>query len=123
MERSQIPVACDPGVFSSEQRAQHLDLSTDVLVRWPQRRLELPDGYLFEYEGDEDRFLTLARWAAAEHRCCPWASYAVEMDAFSSTGGALRVRVTATAEGKAFLADAYRNLEPRQQKKAAPARG
>ena len=62
-----------------EQRSQHLDLSTDALVRWPRSRSELPDGYLFQYEGDEERFVTLARWAAAEHRCCPWAAYSVQM--------------------------------------------
>jgi hypothetical protein len=107
----EIPVACDPGVFSEEQRSQHLDLSTDVLVRWPRSRLELSDGYLFQYEGDEERFVTLARWAAAEHRCCPWAAYSVQMSAFSQGMGALEVRVTTTPEGKEFLAVAYRYLE------------
>lgn len=107
----EIPVACDLGVFSKEQRREHIELSTEVVIRWPRKRLELPDGYLFQYEGDEERFVALARWAAAEHRCCPWASYSVEMGPFSRTGGAIQVRVTATAEGKAFLAVAYRYLE------------
>jgi hypothetical protein len=98
-------------VFTREQRAGHLDLSTDVLVRWPRRRSELPDGFLFQYQGDEERFVALARWAAAEHRCCPWASYSVEMSPFSGGPGALQVRVTATPEGKDFLTAAYRYLE------------
>jgi hypothetical protein len=107
----EIPVACDPRVFSREQRAQHLDLSTDALVRWPRSRSELPDGYLFQYEGDEERFVALARWAAAEHQCCPWAAYSVQMGAFAGGRGAIEVRVTATSEGKEFLAAAYRYLE------------
>jgi hypothetical protein len=109
-EVPEIPVACDPGVFSKEQRLQHLDLSTDALVRWPRSRSELPDGYLFQYEGDEERFVSLARWAAAEHRCCPWAAYSVQMSAFAHSTGAIEVRVTTTPEGKEFLAAAYRYL-------------
>ena len=107
----EIPIACDPRVFSREQRSQHLDLSTDALVRWPRSRSELPDGFLFQYEGDEERFITLARWAAAEHRCCPWAAYSVQMSAFAGGSGAIEVRVTATPEGKEFLTAAYRYLE------------
>ena len=52
-----IPVACDPRVFTRAERAEHLALCVDVLVRWPKRRIELDDGYLFEFEGDEERFL------------------------------------------------------------------
>jgi hypothetical protein len=107
----EIPVACDPRVFSRKQRSQHVDLSTDALIRWPRRRSELPDGYLFQYEGDEERFVTLARWVAAEHRCCPWAAYSVQMSAFAGGAGAIEMRVTATPEGKEFLAAAYRYLE------------
>ena len=107
----EIPVACDPRVLSREERSQHLDLSTDALVRWPRSRTELPDGYLFQYEGDEARFVALARWAAAEHRCCPWAAYSVQMSAFAAGTGAIEVRVIATLEGKEFLATAYRYLE------------
>lgn len=112
---SQIPIACIPAVFTKEQRAVHLDLSVDAIARWPLRRQELPDGYLFEYEGNEERFLALARWAAGEHQCCPWASYSVEMGPFTAQKpGAIRVRVRATEEGTAFLRTCYEYVEKLQ---------
>ena len=112
---SQIPIACIPAVFTKEQRAAHLELSVDAIVRWPVRREELSDGYLFEYEGTEERFLTLARWAAGEHQCCPWACYSVEMGPFADQKrGTIRVRVRATEEGTAFLRTCYEYVEKLQ---------
>jgi hypothetical protein len=108
---AEIPIACDLHVFSEADRAAHFDLSTEALVRWPTEREELPDGYLFSYQGSEERFLALSRWAAAEHRCCPWAAYSVEMGPFEPGRlGTIRVRITAPPEGKAFLTSAYEYL-------------
>jgi hypothetical protein len=99
-------------VFAKPQRAAHLALSLDAIVRWPRSRQELPDGFLFEYDGNEERFLELARWVSAEHRCCPWACYSVEMGPFSGdTPGTIRVRVRGTDEGKAFLKICYEYAE------------
>jgi hypothetical protein len=112
---STIPIACIPGVFTKEQRAAHLELSIDALVRWPSAKHEVADGYVFEYQGDEGRFLALARWVSGEHQCCPWASYSVEMDPFSDgKPGAIRVRVRATEEGRAFLRACYAYVEKLQ---------
>jgi hypothetical protein len=106
-----IPIACDLGVFTRLEQTEHIALCTDAVVRWPSERVELDDGFLFRYLGDEERFLTLARWAAAEHRCCSWASYSVEMGPFrAGERGQIDVRVRATAEGKEFLAAAHRYL-------------
>ena len=55
--QSGIPIACDLHVFSEADRAAHFDPSTDALVRWPTKREELPDGYLFSCQGSEQRFL------------------------------------------------------------------
>lgn len=107
-----IPIACIPGVFTKEARVAQMAMSVDAISRWPLRRRALPDGYLFEYEGDEDRFLELARWVSGEHRCCPWASYSIEMVPFAEhEPGALRVRVRATGEGVAFLRTCYAYVE------------
>lgn len=108
---SGIPIACNPTVFTKEQRSAHLALSVEAIVRWPARRQVLADGFLFEYEGDEERFLALARWAAAEHRCCPWASYTVEMGPFDRNPGTVRVRVRASDEGRTFLKTCYEYVE------------
>jgi hypothetical protein len=107
-----IPIACIPGVFTKEERVAQMAISIDAISRWPLRRQELPDGYLFEYEGTEDRFLELARWASGEHRCCPWASYSIEMAPFGGAApGTIRVRVRAPEEGVAFLRACYAYVE------------
>jgi hypothetical protein len=99
-------------VFSKDQRTEHHELSRNVIVRWPARREELEDGYLFHYEGNEERFLAIAQWASSEHRCCAWASFSIEMDPFSSDKpGAIRLRMRGGAEGKALLTDAFTLLE------------
>jgi hypothetical protein len=109
---SNIPIACDPLVFSKEQRAEHHQLATNVIVRWPSQRVELADGFEFHYQGTEERFLEIARWVASEHRCCAWASFALEMDPFTSDDpGAIRLRMRGGLEGKAMLKDAFSLLE------------
>ena len=109
---SEIPIACIPGVFTNEQRMAQMESSIDAISRWPLRRHELADGYLFEYEGNEERFLALARWASGEHRCCPWASYSIEMAPFADQKpGSIRVRVRATEKGVAFLRSCYEYVE------------
>jgi hypothetical protein len=114
----ELAVACRPSALPKEQRVSHLELSRQAVLHSPARRVELEDGFRFEYRGDEERFAALARWVAAEHRCCPWASYSVAMLPFADGDGQIQVTVTATPEGKAFLATAYAYLE--QLRDAAP---
>jgi hypothetical protein len=100
-----IPIACNPRVFTQDERAAHFALARDVLFDAPLRRDDLPDGFLFHYQGDELRFLAIARFVAGEHRCCPWASFAVEMDPFAGGApGAIRLRFISGTESKAALA-------------------
>ncbi|MBW8888548.1 MAG: hypothetical protein JF616_12395 [Fibrobacteres bacterium] len=107
-----FPIACDPSVFPMEKRLEHVELAKDILLRWPKRKEELEDGYLFHYEGDEEMFLALARWAADEHRCCPWGAYAIEAGP-SAAGkpGAIKLRWGGSQDGKAFLTDALKFME------------
>jgi hypothetical protein len=71
---------------------------------------------LFHYEGNEERFLTLAQWVSSEHRCCAWASFSMEMDPSSNDKpGAIRLRVRGGAEGKALLTDGFALLEGDQR--------
>ena len=107
-----IPIACDPLVFSKDQRTEHHELSRNVIVRWPAKREELEDGYLFHYEGNEERFLAIAQWASSEHRCCAWASFSIEMDPFSNDKpGPIRLRMRGGSDGKALLTDGFALLE------------
>lgn len=102
----EIPLACDPLVFSKEQRVEHHALARNVFLNWPTKKQELPDGYLLHYEGDEALFLNLAQWASSEHSCCAWATFSLEMEPFAhGTAGAIRLRMTGGAEGKAMIAE------------------
>ena len=104
MSEQPIPIACDPRVFTKEERIAHVELASNVLLRWPKHRQELDDGYLFEYEGDEQLFLDVARWAASEHRCCPWATFSLQMLPFAQgDSGKLVFRYQGGSEGKAVL--------------------
>jgi hypothetical protein len=107
-----IPIACDPRVFTQEQREAHVALAESVLRAWPKARRELEDGFVFEYDGDDERFLAVAGWAAAEHRCCPWASFSVEMGPFAAgQPGQIALRFRGGAEGKAILVAALEAFE------------
>ncbi|MBL8552242.1 MAG: hypothetical protein JNJ73_19795 [Hyphomonadaceae bacterium] len=105
-----LPVVCDLRAFSETELAAHYALSIDVVLRWPTQREDLPNGYLFHYQGGEERFLALARWAGEESRCCRWANYAVEL-----TPAHVSLRMTApTQEGKDALTTGIEMLETLQ---------
>lgn len=99
-----IPIACEPRVFTQEERAAHVAHAKELLITRALRRQELDDGFEFHYEGDEKLFSSLAQWASLEHRCCPWARFAVEMEPFAAdSAGTLRLHMTGGPEGKQLL--------------------
>ncbi|HEV8548206.1 MAG TPA: hypothetical protein VGQ57_04240 [Polyangiaceae bacterium] len=99
-----LPIVCDPLVFTKEERAAHVELARAVLIELPVRTEALKDGYLFHYQAKETTFLAVARFAAEEHQCCPWASYGVEIDpAPAAEPAPLRLRITGGAAGKELL--------------------
>ncbi len=103
-----IPIACTPQVFSKDELDAHVTLALDVIFRLPKSTRERDDGFEFEYQGDEELFLKLARFVYNEHRCCPWESFAIEMEPFApGTLGALRLRYMGGIEGKPVLAEAF----------------
>ena len=107
-----IPIACDPYAVTQHERAKALELGLNVIRRWPTKIEELTEGYLFHYQGDPQRWLELARFVNNETRCCPWASFALELDATEAgKPNSLRLRMTGPAEGKALLAQGFEYLE------------
>ena len=120
LKESEVPIACNPLVFTREQRAAHAELGIHLLSTLPLQKQELEDGYLFVYEGNEELFITLARWCADEHRCCSWATFTLEMSPFSiNSKGQLQLKMTSNnPEGKAFFTSAFAYIE--SLKGAAP---
>lgn len=110
----EIPIACDPSVFTKEEREQHVRDCQRLLIELPLERQELQDGYLFHYQGSEESFVSLARWAAEEHRCCPWAQFSVDMEPFTQeVPGKVRMSMMGGVGGGAMLREALRDLESR----------
>jgi hypothetical protein len=108
----EIPIVCDPAVFSKEEREQHVRDCRKLLIELPLERRQLPDGYLFHYQGSEELFVSLARWAAEEHRCCSWARFSLEMEPFNQeVPGKVRLSMTGGTGSGALLAGALRDLE------------
>ncbi|HEX5099320.1 MAG TPA: hypothetical protein VFV94_07455 [Polyangiaceae bacterium] len=106
-----IPIACNPRVFTKEELEAHVALGMDLLFRRPDAMHEVSEGFVFDYVGKETLLLELARFAYDEHRCCPWASFKLEMEPFAEgTGGRLRLHYMGGAEGKALLAEAITKL-------------
>lgn len=96
---SETPIlACDIFAMTSDQRARHAALAQRF--RDEARLEELPDGYAFVFEPDEERALELAEFMALERRCCPFLHLAVE---FLPSGGPLRLRLTGAPGVKPFL--------------------
>lgn len=105
---AKIPMACSPNVFSRAELDAHVSRSLDVLFRLPTHVEERADGFDFHYQGKDELFLELAQFAFNEHRCCPWESFAIEMEPFEfGKVGALRLRYTGGIEGKAMLTEAF----------------
>lgn len=98
------PIVCNPHVLGRDVLAKQVELNMNVRVRWPKSKQQLEDGFLYEYEGNEELFLTLAKYATDEHRCCPWLAFSVQMSPFREGRG--RVQLKMSAEGpdaKQFL--------------------
>jgi hypothetical protein len=110
--RQDIPVVCDPTLFSKEERVAHVEQTKDLLLRRPRRMQALEDGIEFHYEGDERLLAELANWAAFEHRCCSWARFSLEIEPFTpGASGALRLRMTGGPEGRTLLLESLKQLE------------
>jgi hypothetical protein len=104
-------IACDPTVFSREERAEHAALAENVLLRWPHAREETPQGYIFHY-GSGTSFNEIARWVKDEQRCCPWGTYTLELSpATEGTEAEIRLHWNGGENGKPFLTDALNELE------------
>ena len=110
-EANEIPIVCNPQVFSKAELSEHVALAMDVIFRLPQSKTELPDGFVFEYRGNEELFLKVARFVHNEHRCCSWVSFGIEMEPFATgSDGVIRLRYLGGPEGKVFLAEAIEKL-------------
>ena len=105
---NELPIVCDLSVFTAEQRAAHLNLTRRVFIDWASRHETLDDGIAIIIEGNEERFLEVARWASEEHQCCAWLTFSVAIHPFATgTNGRIELRLTSSSDqGMAFIGGA-----------------
>ena len=91
--------ACDMTAMTTEQRAEHAELSRQLLASI-QERHELPNGYSFRLPAE--RWLVVAKWAELERRCCPFFEFDLRA---TPDRGPLWLRITGRQGAKAFMKD------------------
>ncbi len=72
MSAMDLPIACSlPG----EEQIARGEMIAEDLFAGADRVDELPDGYAFRFAVTDDRIDRLARFIAAERRCCPFFTF------------------------------------------------
>jgi hypothetical protein len=80
--KNQSPLACDMTAIPAEQRPLHLKKSRELFSQIEETR-ELPDGYEFRFTDEPHVLKRLADFISLEKLCCPFLSFAIEIQAES----------------------------------------
>lgn len=72
-----VPIACQPGAISSDQRAGHFALATRLFAQAVQEKQETADGYAFRFAAEE--YPNLVQYIANERLCCPFFRFGLEV--------------------------------------------
>ena len=109
------PMVCRLDAFTPAQRERHRLLSEKLAEAFAGAR-ELPGGYelsfdlsrLRDAQGQPYCVVELAEWVDLESRCCPFLSFAIELE---PKGKTVRLRLTGAKGAKAVLASELGLLE------------
>jgi hypothetical protein len=94
-----LPIVC---ALSAAERA-NLDGRLPGLLRRAPRRVELSNGYRFEFDGNDSGLLAqLATAIEAERRCCRFFRFRLAIDADL---GPITLDLSGPGDAKAFLAN------------------
>ena len=94
----QLPVACE--LSDAGRRSRREDLSSNLFAGCEDVR-ELADGYEFVFPGEDRWIERLARFVAAERRCCRFFTFEL---CFEPGLGPVSLRMRGPAGTKEFLA-------------------
>jgi hypothetical protein len=106
METNQSPLACDMTAIPAEQRPIHLAASRELFSRI-RETTELPDGYQFRFTNEASIISGLAEFVTLEKLCCPFLSFAIEVEA---ENGPVWLRLTGREGVKEFIREEVRGL-------------
>lgn len=95
-----IPIACDLGALSPEQRTRRSGLAKELGLGRA-RPEELADGYAFKLGADAATLVKAAEFVSLERLCCPFFKFEIE----TAGGGAPTwIRLRGDAGVKDFIA-------------------
>ena len=94
-----LPLACDTTAIDAVQRKRH-NAVMQRLQAAVQHVRDLPDGYALQFPAEVDMFSLAAEFIALERLCCPFLTFALEVEGNSEH---LWLRMTGRAGVKAFL--------------------
>ena len=92
-------IACDLSASKAEHINQDIMMAKQLFALVQEVR-ELPDGYALRLPNDTDTFLQTARFIAHERQCCPFLSFALELNAVN---GPFWLQLTGQEGAKQFL--------------------
>ena len=98
-QTNQPALVCNMTVFSPTEREQHLATIRQLLTV-VEGTEELRHGYALRFASGSEHLSLLAEFIAGERRCCPFLSFAVEVEA---GGGPTWLRLTGPEGIKEFL--------------------
>jgi hypothetical protein len=71
-------LACIPSAIPQQDRQGHAQLARELFDRLALERKTLPTGYAVRFSADS--LQQVARFVANERRCCPFLSFALELE-------------------------------------------
>ena len=89
--------ACNLNALTREERATHQRLG-EALRNAVREQKELRNGYAFRLR--HDALTNVAQWVALESRCCPFFTFAIEID---RDQGPVWLRITGSLGVKKFM--------------------
>lgn len=99
------PIACQLGVFSSEERKRYEAMRAKIDAALT-RIVEVDHGYEIHLLGDDTMLALVADWIALERRCCPFFEFTVGI---GGLGSSIRVALTGSQGVKRFLKSELRS--------------
>ena len=76
---TEIPLACDMGVFTPSQREAHIQTTTE-LVQAIQGVQEVENGYEFIFPNETEFISQIAEFISKERLCCPFLKFSLIVD-------------------------------------------
>ena len=90
---------CNIKALNPTERAEHKQL-TDKLITARKEIVETEKGYEFQFDPSTVSLAELARWVAAEGKCCPFFDFHIDLE---RAGGLLCLRLTGEDGIKPFI--------------------